>query len=196
MVVVGVVHDDVPAVEAVLAPIGDDVAGSEALLGRWVAEPVAPAAAVHTHDVLGNLHASTVVPGPRYRASMRVIAGELGGRTIRSPKGSTIRPTSDRVREAIFNTLFSLDAVDGAEVTDLFAGTGALGIEALSRGAAHCTFVDRDADAVALIESNLASLDLADRARVVRADALVHARRTGPVDLVLADPPYRFEGLT
>jgi 16S rRNA (guanine966-N2)-methyltransferase len=126
---------------------------------------------------------------------MRVIAGELGGRTIGSPKGSAIRPTSNRVREAIFNTLFSLDALDGAIAMDLFAGTGALGIEALSRGAAHCTFVDRDAGAVALIEANLASLGIADRATVVRADALTHARRSGSVDLVLADPPYRFEGL-
>lgn len=126
---------------------------------------------------------------------MRVIAGELGGRTIQSPKGSAIRPTSDRVREAIFNTLFSLDALDGAVVTDLFAGTGALGIEALSRGATHCTFVDREPDAVALIEANLAALGLTDRATVMRSDALAHAGRSGPVDLVLADPPYRFEAL-
>lgn len=126
---------------------------------------------------------------------MRVIAGDLGGRTIRSPKGAAIRPTSDRVREAIFNTLFSLDPLEGAVVMDLFAGTGALGIEALSRGAGHCTFVDREPDAVALIESNLASLGITDRATVVRADALVHAGRIGPVDLVLADPPYRFDAL-
>lgn len=126
---------------------------------------------------------------------MRVIAGELGGRTIRSPKGSAIRPTSNRVREAIFNTLFSFDALHDAVAVDLFAGTGALGIEALSRGAAHCTFVDRDPHAVALIEANLASLGIADRATVVRGDALTHARRSGWVDLALADPPYRFEGL-
>lgn len=126
---------------------------------------------------------------------MRVIAGELGGRTIGSPKGSVIRPTSDRVREAMFNTLFSLDVLDRAVVADLFAGTGALGIEALSRGASHCTFVDREPDAVALIEANVAALGIADRATVVRSDALVHAGRSGPFDLILADPPYRFEAL-
>lgn len=124
---------------------------------------------------------------------MRVIAGDFGGRRIQSPKGSAIRPTSDRVREAIFNALFSMGALEGAEVTDLFAGTGALGIEALSRGAAHCTFVDRDPEAVALIEANLASLGIGGRATVVRADALSPVR-PGPVDLVLADPPYRFRG--
>jgi 16S rRNA (guanine966-N2)-methyltransferase len=125
---------------------------------------------------------------------MRVIAGDLGGRRIQSPRGSTIRPTSDRVREAIFNTLFSMGALEDARVMDLFAGTGALGVEALSRGAAHCTFVDSDPDAIALIEANLASLEIEDRATVVRADALIHARRSGPVDLALADPPYRFDG--
>jgi 16S rRNA (guanine966-N2)-methyltransferase len=127
---------------------------------------------------------------------MRVIAGDLGGRRIQSPKGSTVRPTSDRVREAIFNTLFSMGVLEGARVMDLFAGTGALGIEALSRGAAHCTFVDRDRGAVALIEANVAALGIEDRATVVRADALAHVDRSGPVDVVLADPPYQFDGFT
>ena len=125
---------------------------------------------------------------------MRVIAGDLGGRRIQSPTGSTIRPTSDRVRESIFNALFSMGVLEAATVMDLFAGTGALGIEALSRGAAHCTFVDHDPDAIALLQANLASLGISDRATVVRADALTHARRSGPVELALADPPYRFDG--
>ena len=125
---------------------------------------------------------------------MRVIAGDLGGRRIQSPKGSTIRPTSDRVREAIFNTLFSMGALESSQVLDLFAGSGAMGIEALSRGAAHCTFVDRDPDAIALIEANLASLAIDDRATVVRSDARAQLDRSGPLDLVLVDPPYRFDG--
>ena len=122
------------------------------------------------------------------------MAGEARGRHLAAPDGRDTRPTSDRVREAIFNSLRSMDRLDGALVVDLFAGSGALGIEALSRGAAHCTFVEKHRGAVAVIEANLASTKLADRADVRTADAISFAAKAGSADLVLADPPYAFDG--
>ena len=105
-----------------------------------------------------------------------------------------MRPTSERVREALFTSLGSLDAVDGATVVDLFAGTGALGIEALSRGAASATFVDADLQAVKVIKDNLRITGLGDRARVVHADVFRFLADGAPaVDLAFADPPYAFE---
>src|SRR5262245_23195746 len=95
------------------------------------------------------------------------------------------------VREAIFNALGSADLVRDARVADLFAGTGALGIEALSRGADHCTFVERDRQAVRVLRGNIERLGLDDRSRVVTGDATAHAAALD-VDLVLADPPYEF----
>lgn len=123
---------------------------------------------------------------------MRVVAGTARGRRIQAPRGRAIRPTSDRVREAIFNALTSLGALDGAVVADLFAGSGAMGIEALSRGAAQATFVDDDPTAVDAIRANLAVTGLADRATVVRADAVAWVADAPPVDLAIADPPYAF----
>ena len=118
---------------------------------------------------------------------MRVIAGHLGGRRLTPPPGRGTRPTSDRVREALFSILGPLG---GALVLDLFAGSGALGIEALSRGARHATFVDRDARAVAAIGRNLAALEL-DSATVHRRDVLRFlSAATGPWDVVFLDPPY------
>jgi 16S rRNA (guanine966-N2)-methyltransferase len=126
---------------------------------------------------------------------MRVVAGLAGGRQLRAPVGRQVRPTSERVREALFNALGSLDAIDGATVLDLFAGTGALGIEALSRGAASAIFVDADARAVAAVKENLIATGLADRARVVQADVLRYlAGAPAPVDVAFADPPYAFDG--
>ena len=128
---------------------------------------------------------------------MRVVGGALGGRNLEAPGSAavSIRPTSDRAREAIFNMLLSLGALEGVTVADLFAGTGALGIEALSRGAARATFVEADSAACRIIRANLTALDLTDRADVVRGDVLSYlARRPEPVDLVFADPPYSFEG--
>ncbi len=92
---------------------------------------------------------------------MRIVAGELRGRRLVAPGGDATRPTTDRVREAIFNALGSLGVVDGALVVDLYAGSGALGFEALSRGAEHCTFVERDRAALSAIEANRAELGLA-----------------------------------
>ncbi len=114
-----------------------------------------------------------------------------------TPPGRDVRPTSDRVREAVFGALGSLGAVEGATVLDLFAGSGALGIEALSRGATSATFVDRAPVALDAVRRNLAHTRCADRGRVVRSDALAHlatATGVGPApDLVLCDPPYAYD---
>lgn len=124
---------------------------------------------------------------------MRVVAGRFGGRRLVAPAGRDTRPTSDRVREALFSILGSLD---GERVLDLFAGSGALAIEALSRGAGSAVLVDRDRRAVDAIRANLATLGVADdEATVVLATAraaLGNARARGDTyDLVFLDPPYR-----
>lgn len=125
---------------------------------------------------------------------MRVVAGRFRGRPLDSPPGRDTRPTSDRVREAVFNALGSLDAIAGATVLDLFAGTGALGIEALSRGAARCTFVETDRAALRALKANLARFGLGPpEATVMVGDALRHAASAGTADLALLDPPYAFE---
>ncbi len=128
---------------------------------------------------------------------MRVIGGTARGRRLLAPAKPSVRPTSDRVREAIFDVLGSLGGVEGAVVLDCFAGSGALGIEALSRGAASVTFVDRDADALAAVRANLAAAGFGGdlSTRLVRADALafVSDPAVGRYDLALLDPPYRFE---
>src|SRR5215210_5391293 len=122
---------------------------------------------------------------------MRVVAGRWGGRRLASPRGAATRPTSDRVREALFSILGA--RVAGARVLDLFAGSGALGIEALSRGAAEATFVDSAPAAVRAIRGNLDALGA--RAEVRRGDALRFLRaapaQARQYDLVLLDPPYR-----
>lgn len=124
---------------------------------------------------------------------MRIVAGTARGRRLVVPDGTVTRPTTDRVREAVFNALFSLDAIEDAIVVDLFAGSGALGLEALSRGAAHCTFIERDRAALAAVRSNIDALGFADRCRVVTGDALRLAPTLGRVDLALADPPYDYD---
>ncbi|CAN5511814.1 16S rRNA (guanine(966)-N(2))-methyltransferase RsmD [soil metagenome] len=134
---------------------------------------------------------SAAVPAPT-KGALRVVAGEARGRRLDVPSGTGTRPTPDRVRQAVFNALESLGAVDGAHALDAFAGSGALGIEALSRGADHVVFVDVDAVARTVIAANLAATGFAARALVVGGDG----RRTaagGPWDLVLLDPPYAYE---
>lgn len=123
---------------------------------------------------------------------VRVVAGTARGRRLVTPPGSSTRPTTDRVREAVFNALHSLGALEGATVLDLFAGSGAMGIEALSRGAAAATFVDDDPAALAAVKANLVATGLADRAAVVRSDASAYLRRRDlpAADLVVLDPPY------
>jgi 16S rRNA (guanine966-N2)-methyltransferase len=126
---------------------------------------------------------------------VRIVGGNLGGRVLRAPSGAATRPTSEKVREAVFNILgHLLGPVDGSHVLDLFAGTGALGLEALSRGAAHATFVDSARSAVVAIRGNLRALGVDDRATVVAGDAVVSAARHAPAApwrLVFVDPPYR-----
>jgi 16S rRNA (guanine966-N2)-methyltransferase len=123
---------------------------------------------------------------------MRVVAGELGGRKIVAPEGTNTRPTTDRVREAIFNSLGSSGILDGALVADLFAGSGAVGIEALSRGAERCVFVERDRNARYAHEDNLEALNLGDRSKVITSDAMAVASSLD-CDIVFADPPYDFD---
>jgi 16S rRNA (guanine966-N2)-methyltransferase len=120
---------------------------------------------------------------------MRVVSGQYRGRRLASPEGRDTRPTTEKVREAVFNALGSLDRIVDAEVVDLYAGTGALGLEALSRGAAQCTFVENDRAALEALRHNIEHLGVGDRARVIRGDALTSAR-TLSGDLLLADPPY------
>ncbi len=110
---------------------------------------------------------------------MRVIGGEFRGRRLAAPVAAGVRPTTDRVREAVFDILYSLGGVDGLLVADLFAGSGAMGIEALSRGAASVTFVDRDPAALAAVRANV--------------DGWV-ATTASRYDLVLCDPPYEYDG--
>jgi 16S rRNA (guanine966-N2)-methyltransferase len=123
---------------------------------------------------------------------MRVIAGRLGGRRLRAPKGRVTRPTSERVREALFAMLGDLSAMS---VLDLFAGSGALGIEALSRGAERCVFVERDAAAARVLHANLEALELlTGGAELRRSDVLAALRsaraRKETYDLIFIDPPY------
>ncbi len=121
---------------------------------------------------------------------MRVIAGTARGRKIVAPDGRNTRPITDRAKESIFNMIESRGGVAGAVVADLFAGSGSFGIESLSRGAAHVTFVERDSRALKALNSNLESLGFLDRATVRRADANVVASGLGSLDVVFCDPPY------
>ena len=125
---------------------------------------------------------------------MRIIAGELKGRRLAAPKWEGLRPTSDKLRETLFNVL--APRVAGARVLDVFAGTGALGLEAISRGAVAAVFVEEDRRTQALIAENIAHCGVADRCAIIRASAargLEHLRRQpdfAPFDIVLLDPPY------
>jgi len=125
---------------------------------------------------------------------MRIVGGRLRGRALAGPKSPAIRPTADRLRESLFNILAHGygDPVTGARVLDLFAGTGALGLEAMSRGAAFALFVDDGADARALIRANVEALGLGGTTRIFRRDAtrLGAAHPLEPFGLAFADPPY------
>ena len=123
---------------------------------------------------------------------MRVVAGELRGRRIDAPEGTKTRPTTDKAREATFNALGSAGVILDAHVVDAFAGSGALGIEALSRGAAHCTFIERDRDALEVLKRNVETLGLTDRATIVRGDAMSQLASVKGATLIVADPPYEF----
>ena len=125
---------------------------------------------------------------------MRIVGGRLRGRALQGPKSAGIRPTADRLRESLFNILLHAygDPVSGARVLDLFAGTGALGLEAVSRGAAFALFVDDGAEARALIRANVEALGLGGATRIFRRDAtkLGPAHPVEPFSLAFADPPY------
>jgi 16S rRNA (guanine966-N2)-methyltransferase len=129
---------------------------------------------------------------------MRITGGKFGGRTLVAPRDARVRPTSDKVRQAIFNILLHNDfgtTLEGARAADLFAGTGALGIEALSHGASFCLFVDDAAESRALIRENVEALALTGASKIWRRDATklgpMAAGAGGPFELVFLDPPYR-----
>ena len=125
---------------------------------------------------------------------MRVVGGTAGGRRLHAPPGRALRPTSERVREAVFSSLESVGAIDGTVVADLFAGTGALGIEALSRGASRAVFVDADPIAVEAVRSNLDATGLTGESRIVQSDVVRFLERcTEPFDVAFVDPPYDFQ---
>src|SRR5436190_21830898 len=130
---------------------------------------------------------------------MRVSGGKFGGRALAAPENLRVRPTSDKVRQALFNILahrdFGAFALEGARAIDLFAGTGALGIEALSRGARFCLFVDDDADSRALVRQNVETLGLTGISKIWRRDAAdlgpLNIGSGSPFELAFLDPPYR-----
>ncbi|MFC0202965.1 16S rRNA (guanine(966)-N(2))-methyltransferase RsmD [Novosphingobium soli] len=122
---------------------------------------------------------------------LRIVAGEWRGRKLLAPQGDTTRPTADRTRETLFSMLVSrLGDFEGLRVADLFAGSGALGLEALSRGAAHCLFVDQDPAAIRAIRANIANLKAQPRSDVRASSVLSLGPAREPLDLVLLDPPY------
>lgn len=122
---------------------------------------------------------------------MRIIAGALRGRRLQAPQGLETRPTADRVRETLFSMLGSrLGGFDDLRVADLYAGSGSLGLEAISRGAAHACFVETDSRAAAAIRANAETLAVAERVRLIVGSALA-LPRSEPFDLIFADPPYR-----
>jgi len=126
---------------------------------------------------------------------LRIVAGRHRGRRLAAPEGLGTRPTAERVRQALFDMLWHApwagrDAVDGARVLDAFAGTGALGLEALSRGAARAVFIEPDRAALAALRANIATLGEQDRARVIPGDATRPPRADAPCSLIFLDPPY------
>lgn len=122
---------------------------------------------------------------------MRIIAGQWRGRPLQAPKGDATRPTADRTRETLFSMLVSrLGSFEGLAVADLFAGSGALGLEALSRGAASCIFVEQDPAAIRALRTNIANLRAQDQADVRAASVMALGPAKQPLDLVLLDPPY------
>ena len=125
---------------------------------------------------------------------MRIISGSVRGRRLKEPQGLDTRPTTDKVKESLFNIIqFELE---GRRVLDLFAGTGQLGLEALSRGAEHCTFVDQRREAAALVKENVKLCRFEDRARVAQGEALTFLRSCGErFDVIFLDPPYQTDFL-
>lgn len=122
---------------------------------------------------------------------MRIIAGEWRGRKITAPKGETTRPTADRTRETLFSMLTSrLGTFEGLSVGDMFAGSGALGLEALSRGAAHCLFVEQEEQALKAIRANIAAFGAREKSDVRAGSVMGMGAARQPLDLIMLDPPY------
>lgn len=126
---------------------------------------------------------------------MRIIAGAWRGRTLAAPPGDATRPTADRVRQALFDMLLHApwggsDVIEGAHVLDAFAGTGALGLEALSRGAAHATFIENARASLAALRANVTHLHAEELTRIIAGDTLAPPRATTPCALIFLDPPY------
>ena len=123
--------------------------------------------------------------------SLRIISGEWRGRKLQAPQGDTTRPTADRTRETLFSMLVSrLGDFEGLAVADLFAGSGALGLEALSRGAQSCIFVEQVAPAIGALRANIANLQATGRSDVRASSVLALGPAKAPLDLILLDPPY------
>lgn len=123
---------------------------------------------------------------------MRIIAGDWKRRQLRAPAGDATRPTADRTRETLFSMLTSrLGDFEGLRVADLFAGSGALGLEALSRGAAHCLFVEQDAAAIRALRQNISSFRAQQQCEVVAGSAMSLGPAKQPLDLIMLDPPYK-----
>lgn len=122
---------------------------------------------------------------------MRIVAGQWRGRNVVAPKGDTTRPTADRTRETLFNMLASrLGSFDELRIADLFAGSGALGLEALSRGAAHCHFVEHEPAAIKAIKANIDTFEARRRTEVTQGSVMTLGPAREPFDLLLLDPPY------
>lgn len=123
---------------------------------------------------------------------MRIVAGSMRGRTLETPAGQSTRPTSERAREALFNILAHQDVpISGARIADIFAGSGALGFEALSRGAASVTFVEKDAAALRALRANAQKLGVTERISILPVDARFLLRETAPFQYLFMDPPYK-----
>ena len=120
--------------------------------------------------------------------SLRIVSGKFKGRVLQTPKGSKTRPTQEALREAVFN--ISQGSIEGATVLDLFAGSGAMGFEALSRGASHVTFIEKDRAAIACIRKNIELLDVACQTTLLPQDAFHAMKRLDAFDLIYVDPPY------
>ena len=138
-----------------------------------------------------------LAPGGTVTGVTRIVGGSLGGRRLYAPAGTRTRPTSERVREALFNTLASLTDLAGCRFADLFAGSGAVGLEACSRGADHVLLVESDPKAARSARANLTTLGVGDRVRLVTrsVDPVLAAGPGEPYDIVFADPPYAYPGI-
>jgi 16S rRNA (guanine966-N2)-methyltransferase len=163
-------------------------------LAHAPASPRTLAARVQGHRVVRVRSAASQQASREESPAMRIVGGEYGGRKLAAPGSDRIRPTTDRTRESLFNILMHAypEALDGTRVLDLFSGTGALGIEALSRGARFCLFVEGSAEGRGLLRENIDALGLQGRTKIYRRDAtgLGALSPLEPFDLVFADPPY------